>query len=163
MSGRLLDRPTRLQAADRGEEPAIVPVEIRALAVRERLRAQRHRDIEVATDLDTEEAGRRDADNLKGVAVECDRAPERGGAAAIFALPEPVADDGGRRRAAAPIVRSREHAPKHRAHLEGVEEIAAHPQTIDRPTLTTGAQVELGGSPCERAGERFLPIADALP
>src|SRR6185436_15399374 len=99
------------------------------------------RHVEVATDLDAEEAGRRDPDDLEGAAVEGEGATERGCAAAIFALPEPIADHRGRRRAAAPIVRGREYAPKHRAHRERVEELAAHPQTIHRPTLTTGTQV----------------------
>ena len=114
MRGRLLDRPAGLQAADRGEKPRILPVEVRARTARERLGAQRHRDVEVATDLDAEEARRRDADDLEGMAVECDGAAERGRAAAILALPEPVADDGGRRRAAAPIVgttSARDRAP----------------------------------------------------
>ena len=52
---RPLERPARLQPADRGEEPDVRLVEPGARAARQRLGAQRHRDVEAAPDLDAEE------------------------------------------------------------------------------------------------------------
>jgi hypothetical protein len=65
------------------------------------LSAEGDGDVEFFSDFKAIKAGRRDADDLKGMSVERDGAAERRGASAEFALPERVADDCPLRAAAA--------------------------------------------------------------
>src|SRR4051794_41032786 len=97
------------------------------------------------------------------MAVERDRAADHRRIAAVLTLPETVTEHCRRRRAAATIVCCRERAPDERRHAEAVEEVAAHPQSLRRPRLAAGRQIEADAAPREDAREHLLPIANLLP
>src|SRR5205085_9335013 len=77
--------------------------------------------------------------------------------------PKAVTEHRRRRRAAATIVGCRERAPDEGRHAEAIEEIAAHPQSLRRPRLAAGRQIEADAAPREHAREHLLPIANLLP
>src|SRR5262245_15850125 len=92
--------------------------------------------------------------------LEHQRAADRRRLAAEFALPETVAQDDGRRRAAAAIVGRGDEAADIRADAECFEEPAVHPETGGGPRLARRRHVEVRGSPRCTAGERLLSIAN---
>ena len=163
MRRRPLHRPAGLQPPEHREEPPVWLVHQSARAARQRLGAERHGHVEGPPDFDAEEAGRRDADNVVGVAVEHDAAADRRRIAAVLALPEAIADHGRRCRAAATVVLRVQKTTDHRRDAEGVEEVAAHPEATREPRLPAGGQVEAVSAPHERVRECFLAVANLLP
>src|SRR5262245_66493849 len=97
------------------------------------------------------------------MAVERNRAADGRGRSTVLALPERVADHRSRRPAAAHVVLPGEHAPGDGGHAEDVEELAAHPESLDGTRLPAARQIEPRGPPGEHTRERLVSVADLLP
>src|SRR5207249_10621138 len=137
------DGRARLQPAEPAEEPDVGFVERAARAARERFGAERHGNVEGAADFHPEKRRRRDADNRIGVTVERHGAPDCRRGSAVFALPEPVTDDGRRRLTTAPVIVCGERASNERRHLERREKVAARPQAERVARFPAGGEVDL--------------------
>src|SRR6185369_14581337 len=101
----LLRGPTGVQPSGNHQPPVEAGVETSVFAGDDCVGADRQRDVERAPDFQTEEAGRCDADDFERFVGEGYFATDDVWIAAEFTLPEPMADDCARRRAATVIVR----------------------------------------------------------
>ena len=158
-----LDRPARLQTSADRQPPRRPRIEPSIGALIRRIGANRDGDVECATDLETEEAGGRDANHFGRMGIERDGPPECGSLATELALPERITDDGAGRATAAPVVSGREEPAERRLNAEHVEEIAAHPQCPRIPHLSARREVERAIAPGEDAGQRLLFGTKAFP
>ena len=163
LGGRAFDGPSRLEAAHRGKPVAVAHVEQGFFLVDDRLGANRNRDVEPATDLDTEKSGRRNADDRERIAVERDLATDDARVAVVFVLPECVADDCGLRAASAAIVFGGEQTANQRLRLEHFEKIAADEHAVRVARFAAAGEVKVVFRPREDAGEAFLMVADLFP
>src|SRR5581483_1028112 len=110
------------------------------------------------------EIRRRDPDNLEGMSLQRQLAPDRVGVAPELPLPERVADHRARRAAASLHVVGRgEHAAHKRRHTQHLEEFAAYPYPPCVPRWAAGVQVPHGGAPGKHTAETFLLLLDLLP
>jgi hypothetical protein len=107
------------------------------IAAQEGHRAERHGDVERATDVGTEKSGVRDADDGEGDAVERDRLADDILRATEPALPEVVPEHrhGAIRAAPAPVVGVGERAADDGAHAEHFEHPATRTQSVHRVHL----------------------------
>ena len=126
---------------------------------------QRVTDIERAPDLGAEEAGRCHADDRKRRAFDRHGHAENLRRSCEPALPQAVADYGGRAAggASADIVLRRERAADDRRHAQRLEKIAADENALDRQRFTARGQVEAGCRPRERTAESLRAFLDLLP
>src|SRR5262245_18988445 len=99
-------------------------------------------EVEIAPDFEAEETGRRDADNLEWLAVQCELSADRARRAAEFTLPERVADDYAAGPATPFVIGGSKDASHNRRDAEDFEKIAAHPQASGRAYLPALGQVE---------------------
>ena len=153
------------QPADDGQPPVGAMVERALRAADDGLGAERRRHIEGAADLHAAEITIGDADDRERVPIERDRCADHIGAAAEFALPEPVAQNRYRpiRPAAAPVIVGREGPAEMRGHAERVEESAADEQALRGSRFATRAQVEAWVAVRGDTHQDVLMIADVLP
>ena len=166
--GRRLERLTGVQP-QRDDEPIVEPVERglekRLAAADQRFSAERYGDIERTPDLGAEEPGRCHADDRKRRAFDRHGHAENLRRSCEPALPQAVADYGGRAAggASADIVLRRERAADDRRHAQRLEKIAADENALDRQRFTARGQVEAGCRPRERTAESLRAFLDLLP
>ena len=119
----------------------------RPFATQRLLGAQRHGQVEVATDVEPGESGRRDADDLERMTAQPQRLPDRIVAAAVGTPPERVAQDRATRAAPRPVVVGRQQPAALRLKAEHPEVVAAHGQRLGKQRLARLVQVETGVGP----------------
>src|SRR5262245_5569689 len=120
-------------------------------------------EVERAPDFEAEETGRRDADNLEWLAVQCELTSDRARRAAEFTLPERVADDYAARPASPSVIGRSKDTSQNRRNAEDFEKIAAHPDASGRADLPALGEIERVFTPGEGARKRLLVIADVFP
>ncbi len=102
------------------------------------------------------------ADHGEGMPVERHALSHRLLGAAELALREARAHRG-HGRAPAHVIAVHERAPRHGAHAEDREEVAAHPRARHAALLTAVRKIEVGRRVRERAGEQAGRITDLFP
>src|ERR1700758_296456 len=106
-------------------------IKARLLAPNQWIRAKRNRHVKLPADLEAVKAGLGDADDFKWMMLDRDLASEDRVLAAIFPLPECIADDSARRSAPPLIIFHREQSPPDGLHAEHTKEISTHVQAVD--------------------------------
>jgi len=128
-----------------------------------RLGTERQCDIESPPNFDTEEVWRRDADDLKRVAVQRDWLADDGWIAPVLCFPEAVTQHRPPRIAARSIVAFAEHTPGLCTHPERAEEVAADENAVNFACLTARAEIPRGNAKREHLRECLLLSAQGLP
>ena len=118
---------------------------------------------EVSAYLDAVKAGRGDTDDLKGMTIERELAPDDLGAASVLALPEGVAQDDSLRPATFVVVGGGDQAADQRLDAEHVEKVSANEQRVREMGLAALTEVVAEGRPCGDLGESLLLGANAVP
>ena len=106
-------------------------------AAERRLGADRHGNVERSSNLDAEEAARRDANHVHRLTVDHERAADRGGISAELSLPEAVAHHRIRHGATGAVVVTHQETTDVGIDSEHGEEVAADEQSLAtrRPLL----------------------------
>src|SRR5581483_2725922 len=97
------------------------------------------------------------------MAIELDLVPEGAGRAAESALPERIADHGGRYAAAALVILRAEKASAPGPHSQRREEVAAHQHSFGRLDFASARQIKLTRAPCREAAECALLTPQLVP
>ena len=116
-----------------------------------RFAAQGQGNVEVAAYLQPVETRRCDAENLEGMSINRELAPNHLGAAAKLPQPERVADHSAADTAAAIVVARRNQPAQHRLYLKNLKEAAADPHPFGVARLATLSQVKPLRAPCGNA------------
>jgi hypothetical protein len=114
-------------------------------------------------DFQAVKTGGSDADDFKGMKLDCHLAPNRRLLSAVFPLPECFAEDNAGRATPALIVLRCEQPPYDRLHTEHAEEISAHIKAIHTVRLAAGRNVETTLGPGKHAVKPLLLGANLLP
>src|SRR6267142_6523076 len=100
----LLQRPTRFQSTGHHQPPGCARVETVVLTVDYPFGTDRHRHIKRTPYLEPIESRRSDADDLERIVSQCQFATDDIPVAAIFTLPESIADNRARRAATTCVI-----------------------------------------------------------
>ncbi len=120
-------------------------------------------DVKGVTNTNPVEAGRGDAHDLKGIAIQSEALADNGRIAGEIALPKSVADVGGAEGTARLIVFRAKQAAKCRLNAEDTEEITADAKAIGEANFATSRQIVLVIAPDSHFREGFLALADFFP
>src|SRR5262245_4402573 len=149
-----LDRPARAKATHHRE--------VEPIAALVRFATDRHRDIEVFADRETEELWWRDSDDLHAVAVDTN--PRKTGYVAATKLAQPVGvaenDMGGRTRSR---IRCLEQSSAPRFDAEYREDVRARDDAGDASEIRALPDAHVPRRPGEHVGERLLVPAQLAP
>src|SRR5919198_727702 len=163
MIRRAFQGPSRREAADHREPPPAAIGERTLFRIEDPLGAQRRGDVERAADLEPGESTPGNADDLERMAIERHGFSDDRWIAAVLPLPEGVSKYGGWRTATGSIILRRQQTSEVWRDGEHVEEVAAHPQTLDKARLAACGQIHRVRAPGKHSRERLLAPAEFLP
>src|SRR6185295_5430212 len=159
----LFRRPAWLQASHDGEPPGSATVELAVIRQQQSFGANRKSDVEGSSYFYAEKTRGRNADDFDRAARKCQLASDHRRIASVLALPERMTYHRARRAASSLIVLGGKDAAKDRLDPQHIEEVAAHPQALNRTRLSARSQVEHGRIARKDSGECLLLISYLLP
>src|SRR6185437_3540832 len=150
LSRSFFKRPSRLEAPQNGQPPAMGHRVKVFRRVDDRLRTNKDRHTKFAAYLQAIKAGRGHADHWEGMAIQAYSSSDDIGITAELSLPEAVADHGAGRAAASVIVRRVKKASENRLNAENVKKFSAHPEPVNIAGLAAVGKIEAGGAESKR-------------